>query len=107
MTPELEQRMTALAKADAVRIAMSIEKKQLKAMSYEDGIARATTILNEQPEPISAITVGNLLRAIPRIRDAKAERILARTNVVAHKRVRDMTPGQRKRVALELARRAA
>jgi hypothetical protein len=106
MTPEQQQRMTALASANDKRIAMARHRKQIRELGYFDGLTHVARLL-EANEDCDAygMPIARLMTSVPRLGPQKAERICVYARVSGHRRVRDLTDRQRNVIARVLRER--
>lgn len=106
MTPT-EQRMSALARANEVRIENAQVLAEIHGLSYREGMRRVAGLLAE-PGTCGALPVYRLLMAPRRIGASKVATILRAAGVVSgDRRVRELSPRQRDMLAGLLRRRAA
>jgi hypothetical protein len=93
--------MTALSKANEVRIARARLKQRLR-----EGDARIEQILAAPPECVSTAKVLELLLAVPKIGSARAGRLLTTAGVNPTKIIGTLTERQRARLIEVLRNRA-
>lgn len=101
----LPQHMQALADANVKRKAVAGFKNRVRALPARDAAELvADAIECDYQDPfIGCIRTRALLLAIHRMGDMKASKCLTLAGVAHHdKRLRDLTPRQRKAVALQL-----
>jgi hypothetical protein len=98
---QLERRITALNKANKVRIARARLKRQLR-----DGDACIEQILAAPPACVSTATVLELLLAVPRIGPTRAGRLLTSARVSEAKRIGALSERQQAQLIDLLRERA-
>jgi hypothetical protein len=103
-----EQSMKALAVANEVRLGQAAWRRETAQLSGRDGrmlLARLLEQEEELPRSVGAMPMDRFLRAARRTGPEVARSMLQEANI-AHQRVRDLTPGERRRLAQVLRRRA-
>lgn len=100
-----EQRITALQRANEVRVFKAALKMTLPRSDDPHGLAASIVRFPEGME--GAMTVSEVLCALPRIAKGKANQIAARNNLSLHRMLRDMYPPQRERLARAIEKIAA
>jgi len=98
-TPErrLDQRLSALQKANDIRAKRARLKKDLKA-----GRVNPKPLLEDPPEYIHTMKVEELLRATPKIGRVKAMKYMNRVRISASKSVGGMSERQRMELVAEM-----
>lgn len=94
----LEQRQTALKKANLVRVARAALKKNIAA-----GVVDITAVLADPPPELLSMRVFDLLRALPKFGVVKAGRVMNRVRVAQSKTVGGLSERQRDELLRELA----
>jgi hypothetical protein len=94
--------MTALSKANEIRIARARLKQQLRR-----GEARVEQILASPPECVGTAAVLDLLRAVPKIGPVRASRLLTTARVSQTTIIGALSERQRARLIDLLRHRAA
>jgi hypothetical protein len=103
----VQQRADAMQHANAVRAAIGQLKRDIHAPAHRDGCLRAAKFLLDPDDLASAIRTRPLLKAIRQMGDRKAETLMSAAGIVnADKRVRDLTPRQRRALSTGLRLRA-
>lgn len=90
----LEQRLTALAQANVVRVFRATLKQEIKA-----GRADPIRVLLSPPEHTHTMKVYDLLMAMPRVGRVKAGKALNRARVSPSKTLAGLTDRQRREIA--------
>ena len=93
-----EQRMTALALANEVRVANGKTLKAIGELSYVDGVDRVISLLLDADVkgPFGSIPIYRLLKAPYHMGDAKVRKLLSAAGVVSgDRKVRQLTVRQR------------
>ena len=100
------QRDRALSQANARRRLGRLWKEDMAASSARDGRLAAAEVLLDDPERVGGLTIYAFLVSIPRLGDVKAKQMLMRRDwyIWPFRKVRELTPGQRERIAFELRR---
>lgn len=106
MTPappdrSLEQRRTALAHANEIRVKRAMMKRDLKA-----GRVKADSIVERPPSYAATMTVVDLLLTVPKIGRTKANRVLVSTRISPSKTLAGLSQRQRSELAGVLSRGA-
>lgn len=89
-TRSLEQRMTALGKANMIRIARASLKRDVKA-----GKESVNDLLMDPPEYIETMKVVELLMATPKRGRVKVNRIISRCRISHSKTIGGLSTRQR------------
>lgn len=97
------QAMDALARANRNRHLAKDWKDEIGALTPQEARQRAAAVLLEEPGSVGGLTIHAFLTAIPRLGDAKAQRMLSYRAegwyIWPFRRVRDLTDRQRARLA--------
>jgi hypothetical protein len=104
----LEQRREALLKANAIRVGMSVVKRDIGKLSRVDGQVRAAELL-ENPTPlVMSMQVGHLVASIERVGYTKMLRLVTLVGIRSSDRhVGELSERQRYALAALLRTRAA
>lgn len=95
----MNQRMTALEKANSIRIPRAEWKRSLQGLSMADAREVVANVLSDPPEMLLSMRVEELLLAIPRMGTKKTDRLLHSAGASWRKRVSGLTERQRKALA--------
>ena len=98
----LDQRMDALARANAVRVQRAQLKRDLK-----DGIVDVAQLLVDAPASIQTAKVFDLLLAVPKLGRVKAGKLLTLSRVSQSKTVSGLSERQRAELVELLRARAS
>lgn len=93
------QRMEALEIANRKRVAKKDVKVTLKELRQVDGLRLAAAILRDPHPDIDAFRLEELLRSVQSMGIRKARRLCVSVQVPGDRRLRQLTVGQRERVA--------
>jgi len=98
----LEQRRLALVKANETRRLMKEVRLEIHALSSREGRALVAAMLDHPDESVDPIPIGRLIACIRRMTPTQAERLCIRASVVPSRRVREISPNGRDRLAAAL-----
>ena len=101
-TRVLEQRRLALVKANETRRLMKEVRLEIHALSSREGRALVAAMLDHPDEGVDPIPIGKLIACIRRMTPTQAERLCIRASVVPSRRVREISPNGRDRLAAAL-----
>lgn len=107
--PEMEriERLAHLSQANLVRVRRAELKRQLRKDSREQAARYAEQIIEEPIEWLRSMKAIDLLRALPRVGERKAERMLFHAQVSHRARLGGLTNRQRAALAELVARYGA
>lgn len=94
----LEQRQTALKKANLVRVTRAALKKNIAA-----GVVDITDVLRDPPPELLLMRVYDLLRALPKFGPFKAGRVMTQARIAQSKTVGGLSARQRDELLRVLA----
>jgi hypothetical protein len=97
----MSQRMDALAKAQARRMALAKLRRELRCLDRRRGMLRAAALIVQPGGDAGAMPVVSLLSCVRWIGPVRAGEIVRSTRA-GRRRVRDLTPVQRERIASRL-----
>jgi len=103
-TQDRPQPLQALDVANATRLQIAATRRELKKLSGEEGRERVVELLDRPDRVIGAIRVGQLLRMPQGMGVAQAEKILSKSRISAHRRLRDLTVRERSELSRLLER---
>src|SRR5690348_17343665 len=96
------QRFQALENANEVRSSLRLWKLEMAARPHHQAIQEAARILRDDPESVGGLSIHSFLVAIPRIGEAKAQRLLTNraegSYIWPFRRVRALTDRERRRL---------
>lgn len=102
----LEQRMGALDKANAVRIARAQLFRELKQLSPDQSRERAAFMLEHPMDCLLSLPVFRFLTNVHRVGSHKSGSLLRRANLSPLRPIGALTPRQRMDLASALRKRA-
>jgi hypothetical protein len=99
----------ALDRANAVRLGGKDYMREVRALPFRDGSTTVAHLLErgDFDESVGSVRIHDLLRAIRRIGDIRANRLLVRAGISLHRRraqLRTLTASECQRIAHELHR---
>ncbi len=102
-----DQRARALTKANEIRVANGILKREIKALPRYDAMHLVADLLEDNVAPANSLPAQRLIWSIPRIGDARLRGVFYKAQVFnVDRRVKDLTDRQRRALAFELRLRA-
>jgi len=101
-----EQRTSALAEANRVRLGRAALLKPLAFSSTPESCRRAADLIEDTPELLASLTVGKFLDHVHRVGQSTVERIVEACGVFEGKPLGEITPRQRAALAAALRYRA-
>lgn len=99
------QRMDALAEANRIRLASAEHRRQLRRLSFVDGLNRAAEMLEDPDEGVARMQVGHLLRSIHRVGRKKVPRLLRQADLNPAALNRRVGPGEIRHAQPQLTQR--
>ena len=103
--PTFDQRMAALALANAVRTSNANTLKRIASMPYLDGIDAVIELLRDADEkgPFGVLTIRRLLLAPAKFGEGKVNDLLRAAGIgTGDRRLRQLTRRQREKLAFHL-----
>lgn len=106
------QCMTALAKANDIRIKQSNFRAQIRALNHSEGmeIVAETLLEDDPPRHIAVMKLDYMLLSVRRMGDANLGKVYRRASLHRRSpnlRVRELTVSEKERIAAELRMRCA
>ena len=88
---ERPQHLEALEKANAVRFARADLKKELRTLTYSEGLERIAALLLDPPSELATMNVERLVLVVPGFGRKRSNRALAKAGISPFRSVEALT----------------